>query len=718
MRRVMSYAYVERHKAFRHLALCWFGCILGLWLLLWIFMPLSHLITETFSDMAWHNVGLFYKRTFNNPFVVWQEFFKWFHRFWMNEPEHYSWSSFIGWRLPLLPLFVFVMSAIYFMVYNPYDYEPHIFGYGREAKPADLKRMGLANGKYLYLGNLGNVKMHLPDTRSAFCIGAPSSGKTAGVIIPNILTADNACLFIHDPTGQLMKLTSGYRSTLGPVYNMDFSKADTPQEGVFYPCWNPLNEDNMPPQHAGRDSYIDGLVEFLIPDGPEGTDPYWVKSGRACLTGLTIYIANKVEQAKANDYFVARLDKGLDAEDLKVLLSYYKGMQPTDEVKRAIDAIEKNKFSKTVYTPIGTWDPMPKNWIGREASFGMLLDMLNNWMFTKTKELRKKRDEGDINAVGLDVWQQILDTMVNEIFYYGYSRRALLELNQVFALPDKQRASVLSMAQSGIELFKNSAIRERTSSNDFKYSDFRGRKNEKTGKWEPLTFYINNEGGAVCTLFINMISGALQSKGQNEGDMGPYAVEFILDDFGRMPKLQSIADGVTFGRSKGNIYLVCVQDWHQITAKYGEDTCDIILSSVAAKIIKRQNNPQTRDKVTAGIMKLTRIVEGSHGGERGFGKDVNIFVTKGGFKRIEDSTVGGTGILKMDTGAQLVLYAGHYHRPIQAKTPLYFKSESLKQKASMPTAENIPSDMLEQKKKQKRLSLEIQLDALTDNNNT
>ncbi|MGN1091366.1 MAG: type IV secretory system conjugative DNA transfer family protein, partial [Alphaproteobacteria bacterium] len=395
----MSYAYIERRKAVRYLALRWGLCILCFWALLFVFMPLSRLIIERFSADGFKEARLFFSRSFQNPLVVWKDYFKWFYMLIFYEPRHTLWSSFIGWRLPLLPTLTFIFVSWYYFLDNPYDYRPLYFGYGREARPTDLKQMGLDKGKYLFLGNLKGVKMRMPDTRSAFCIGAPASGKTAGVIIPNILMADNACLFIHDPTGQLMKLTSGYRATLGPVYNMDFSKADDPQKGVFYPCWNPLNEANMPPQHAGRDSYIDSLVEFLIPEGGDMTDPYWVKSGRACLTGLTIYIANKVEQAKANDYFVARLDKGLDEQDLKVLLSYYKRMQPTPEVQKAMDAIEKGVFSKDVYTPIGTWSPMPENWIGKEASFGMLLDMLNNWMFSKTKELRKRKDEGDVDAV-------------------------------------------------------------------------------------------------------------------------------------------------------------------------------------------------------------------------------------------------------------------------------------------------------------------------------
>ncbi len=713
MQSVMSYAFKERRQAIKYLAWRIGLTTLLFWVVLAFVLPLAYWVGAGFSDQALVPLENYFKRAFHNPFYVWQTYFTWFESLWLREPLHFTWASFVKWRLPLLPTLAYVMVCVHFIVTNPFDYGPQYYGYGREARKSDLKQMRLDHGKYLYLGDLGDVQMRLPDTRSAFCIGAPGSGKTAGVIIPNILKADNACLFVFDPTGDLMKKTSGYRATLGPVYKIDFTAVDDPAKGEYKPSWNPLNEENMPPQHKGRDGYIDGLIEFLIPDGPEGTDPYWVKAGRSCLTGLTIYTTNKVEQAKANDYFVARLSKGtLDKDDLVVLKSYYKGMQQVPEVVKAIAAIEDGTFSKSDYVPIGTWDPMPKQWIGKEASFGMLLDLLNNWMFAKSRELRERRNAGDMNAANLDVWQSILDTIVSEIFFYGYSRRALLEVNQTYALPDKQRASVLSMAQSGIEPFKNSAIRQRTASNDFKYDDFRGVKDPVTGQYKPVTFYVGGGGGSVCTLFINMISGHLMSKGQSEGNMGPFAVEFILDDFGKMPKLQSIADGVTFGRSKGNVYLIAVQDWHQITSKYGDNTTDVILSSVAAKIIKRQNNVTTRNKMTRGIMDTTRVVEAGHGGEVGFGKNVNPFVRKGGSKRKKDGVVGGTGLLNMAPAKQVVLYSGFYHRPIQAKCPLYFKDEKLKALASMAPAPDMPEQMRARKAKEKPAYVDIQLDSL------
>ena len=142
--------------------------------------------------------------------------------------------------------------------------------------------------------------MRMTEPRSAFCIGAPLSGKTAGVVIPNVLYNDNACLFIFDPSGEIAKATSGYRATLGPTFQMDFSLIDRPDKKLYYPCWNPLGKGNLPPAGSGRETYIDSLVQFLIPDGPSGSDPYWVRTGRGALCGLIFSSAWKNLPNNAN----------------------------------------------------------------------------------------------------------------------------------------------------------------------------------------------------------------------------------------------------------------------------------------------------------------------------------------------------------------------------------------------------------------------------------
>ena len=690
--------YAQNRKAWRFVGKHVAWALLLFWALwFWLAPFCVALAPDILKDMtAGKLIGAF----FHNPFMAFNVYGTWLVEFITQEPLHFTWTSFFGWRLPLLPACIAGFYVAYHVIMNPFEYGPQYYGSAHEARLSEVKKMGLFEGKYLYIGEYKNgAPMRLTEPRSVFCIGAPLSGKTAGVVIPNVLYNDNACVFVYDPTGEIAKATSGYRATLGPTFQMDFSKIDQPEKNIYYPCWNPLGKGNLPPAGSTRETYIDSLVQFLIPDGPSGSDPYWVRTGRGALCGLTIFIVSKVEQALANDYFIDRITHNLlDEEDKEVLLSYYLGMQPIPEVKKAIEKLQNGTFTPDDYVAVGSWEHLPQTWVGKEASFGMLLDLLNNWMFQESVALRQKIQAGDEAAVMADVWQNILECLVNETFYYGYSRRALLEINQVFALPDKQRSSVISMAERGLNPFKNLAIRNRTASTDISYNDLRGIKNPKTGKYEPITVYINREGGDVCSLFINMVSAYLMSAGPNEQGSGPFPVDFILDNFELMPKLQSITDGITFGRSKYNIFLVCVKDWHQISAVYGDITTDIILSSVGCKIIKRHNNPQTRQKMLAGLGNWSHRVSKKSKINVGFGKKVKPFMhLTGGREYMKDSVVGGTGVLGLAADKQWDLLTGYAHRPLRANSPFFFKHSKMKVKSSIPPAPPVPESMVQRK---------------------
>ena len=703
--------YAQNRKAWMFVWKRAVRAVLIFWLIWWLLAPFCvALAPNILKDMSAAKLA---GALLHNPFLAFKVYVLWLSEFITQEPLHFTWASFAGWRLPLLPLGVAGFYMAYYVMMNPFEYGPQYYGSSHEARLTEVEKMGLFKGQYLYIGEYKNgAPMRMTEPRSAFCIGAPLSGKTAGVVIPNVLYNDNACLFIFDPSGEIAKATSGYRATLGPTFQMDFSLIDRPDKKLYYPCWNPLGKGNLPPAGSGRETYIDSLVQFLIPDGPSGSDPYWVRTGRGALCGLTIFITSKVEQAQANDYFLDRIANNcLDAEDREVLLSYYMGMQPTPEVKQAIEKLQAGTFVGDDYVAVGSWGHLPQNWVGREASFGMLLDLLNNWMFQESLALRKKIQAGDESAIMADVWQNILDCLVNETFYYGYSRRALLEINQVFSLPDKQRSSVISMAERGLNPFKNLAIRNRTASTDISYKDLRGMKNPKTGKYEPITVYINREGGDVCSLFINMISAFLMSAGPNEQGSGPFPVEFILDNFESMPKLQSITDGITFGRSKYNIFLVCVKDWHQISSVYGQNATDIILSSVGCKIIKRHNNPQTRQKMLAGLGNWSHRVEKKSKINVGLGKKVKPFMhLKGGREYMKDSVVGGTGVLGLAADKQWDLLTGYANRPLRANSPLFFKHAKMKVKAAIPPAPPTPESLVQRKlAEQNELLAKIQL---------
>lgn len=685
------------------------------WALLTFFVPFADVIWYDFSKESWINLAKYVKHTVSEDLLMpYRHYFDWLEIYFFSEPTHTTWYSYFRWRILLLPTFLFLGYEFMLFILNPFYLMPQSFGDGREAVEEDVEKFGLFKGKHLLLGLFNGKKMKLPDTRSVFCIGCPASGKTMGVIIPAILEEKESSVIVHDPKGEIAKLTSGYRSTLGPVFMLNWMGKDDLDNNVRWPSWNPIGEGNLPSLQGGREGYIDGLVSYLIPDGPSGTDPYWVKTGRGCLTGLTGYLCGKVDQAKANDYFIYRLQNNLfDDEDYDVLLSYYDSMRDFPEVIEARKNVQNKTLSLKNYLPIGSWDLIPDSWRGFDACFAMLLDIINNAQIQANHQIALKQKQQDMSAMDMDAWQMIFEKIVLETAYYGYGRRTLLELNQVLTLPDKQRGSVMSMALSGVNIFKNAAVRHHTSMNDFKYEQLRGMKDEKTGKYQPVSIYISvpfadlSASVLLSSLFINMATQYLMEFGPNEGGTGPCPASFILDEFHHMPSLSSITDGIVFGRAKENKFLVCVQDWHQITVKYDQETADIIMSSVAVKLIKRQNNPLTRQPLLKGLETLTKTIH-SFSSKRSYfdwsGPLIPTAKSKMGFnlfhdikrstKRKADGVIGGSGILSMAPNKQLVLYSGHLDRPIRGETPLCFKHPEYKKLTGMKPAPKMPDNIL------------------------
>ncbi len=684
------------------------------WVCALICLPLASIIASHFENHFFDVYSVYFMKVFKGHWSLpLSDYWRWFKLFCFDEPHHFNWYSFAAWRIPLIPMGAFFFYELWICYINPYYLFPQRFGDGRDATSKDIEKMGLYAGKHLLLGLFADRKLKMPDCRSVFCIGAPGSGKTMGVIIPSILEDTDSTLIIHDPKGEIAKLTSGYRATLGPVFKMNWMGKDNEQAGIRWPSWNPIGDGNLPSLQNGREGYIDNLISFLIPDGPSGTDPYWVKTGRGCLTGLAGYLCGKVDQARANDYFLSRIKKkALDDEDYEILITYYESMRDFPEVLEAKEKAKQHKITLHNYLPVGTWDLIPDDWRGHDACFAMLLDIINTAQIRCNAEIAERQRNQDIAALDLDAWQMIFEQIVLETAYYGYGRRTLLELNQVLSLPDKQRGSVMSMALSGVNIFKNSAVRCRTSLNDFNYEQLRGIKDSETGKYKPVTIYMSvpyedlKSSVLLSTLFINMATQYLMLYGPDEDKVGPCSVGFILDEFQHMPSLESITDGIIFGRVKQNKFLVCVQDWHQISSKYNEETTRIIMSSVAAKIIKRQNNPETRNALTKGIEPYTKVDRSSY--DRSWSwfdwtgpllpgpKQVKVgfdlyFPIKRKIKTMSDSVVSGSSILNMPPDKQVVLYAGHLNRPInKATTPLYDRVPEYKERAALKPAPAIP----------------------------
>jgi hypothetical protein len=74
-------------------------------------------------------------------------------------------------------------------------------------------------------------------------------------------------------------------------------------------------------------------------------------------------------------------------------------------------------------------------------------------------------------AAMADPTHDMLEEAIKEARNFGYAQRAITELSQLSNTPDKERGSILSTAFAGINVFKNQAVKARTSFSDLQFKD-------------------------------------------------------------------------------------------------------------------------------------------------------------------------------------------------------------------------------------------------------
>jgi len=596
---------------------------------------------------------------------------------------------------PLFPIIAYYLMADSELVkeFNPNDKDKLDEKSSRKATAADIEKMGqdhknkegLFNGFMMVLGYFKrsgkNVPLMFDEALSALCVAPPGTGKTAGVVIPTILDCDNVSMIINDPKPELKQRTSAYRSTIGPVFIMNWAGQDDPAHGLYYPSWNPLSPEHVPFSGEQRDLYIDTICSVLVPDTTSSSaDPHWTITGRAALSGMIHFIVSKVERAKADDYFYARLKEGtFNKDDAAVLSDYYLTMMDDPNAYAAVATLQRGELTAENYVHVGTWEHIPPAWIGREASLSMILDWLNAAQISIANELEERRRAGDQMVMMEDNMQKLFLNAVDEARRYAYSHRAVLELTQLANTPDKERGSIISTAMSGLAIFRNAAVRNRTSHSDFHFADLRGMVDPRDGKVKPVSVYLSinmvdaQALNPITGIFIELMSNFLLANApdsEHDGKkMGPYPVLFVLDEMPKMQKLQAVIQGPDLGRGQQISYLIIGQDIHQIREKYGADAADTIISTTAAKIVLRQNDPETAKRFSDMM-----------------GEKIKIKMTKGadGKEKEEKSSellYSPMDIMKLEDGKQLVIYQGYYNRPIEATQERYFLDKTPIQKA-------------------------------------
>jgi type IV secretory pathway TraG/TraD family ATPase VirD4 len=588
---------------------------------------------------------------------------------------------------PLLPLigYYFLADATMTDEFNPHSKDKFEEKTSRKANAEDIKKMGadyknkegLFKGFMMVLGYFKNKPLKMDECLSALLLAPAGTGKTQGVVIPTILGCDDVSMIINDPKPELKQITSAYRASIGPVFIMNWAARDEPERGIYYPAWNPLSPENLPDNDEERSTYIQVIVNSIIEENAK--DPHWSNTARAALTGFINFIVSKVERAKANDYFYYRLKNGtFDSQDATVLMDYYMTMTSDPNAYAAMSLLQRGQLNINNYVHVGTWGGLPSEWHGAEASIPMFLAWYVEGQIKVANEIEERKRQGDQMVMMADPMKDFLNDAVNEARLYSYDSDAVSALINLANTPDKERGSVISTMNAGLNIFRHPAVNKHTRHSDIHFSDMRGMVDPTDGKMKPITIYLSmNVADApafspITSMFIELLSNFLianKPENINHGQkLGPYPALFVLDEMPTMNKLEAIIRGPAVGRGQKVSYLIVGQDISQIAEKYGDKAADTIIANTAAKVILRVNDPATAERFThmIGKKKTKKKEKGPDGKETEVTKEEDLF--------------SPMDLMTLSKGKQLVLMQGYYNRPIEADGEWYFYEKNAVQK--------------------------------------
>ncbi|MDV6050142.1 type IV secretory system conjugative DNA transfer family protein [Campylobacter sp. CFSAN122719] len=190
------------------------------------------------------------------------------------------------------------------------------YGNARFAKEKDFEEMNICNDRGLILGcnikkriirrdEIKYIRAKMP--LSALVVAPPGTGKTSGIILPNLFTVPNSTLAL-DIKGELYAKSAGYRKKYFNNEILLFEPFSDNNTLFFNPFDNSIVKDMNFIQMMKLADQIAGTI-FVAEKGKEGD--HWVTSAKTLFTFFALYNMQKhkhtslgdLTQAPKKDYF-------------------------------------------------------------------------------------------------------------------------------------------------------------------------------------------------------------------------------------------------------------------------------------------------------------------------------------------------------------------------------------------------------------------------------
>lgn len=639
----------------------------------------------------------------------------------------------VSWASAIVVAAVLIITG---MLQNPHDDRRSIHGNSRLATYSDLKRWrkwrdawfcrkrqaisflddgGIVLGRFKH-GLMSSTFLRRNETLTALALAAPGLGKTQGIAIPTILSKGmNAwSLFIFDIKGELYEKTAGYRSTVGPVIRFEPS-------GDRGARWNPLSPHRSLPDKGQFFVELTALeaqlAKLVGPDNAQDAriglqslmrnDADWRESLRRepnllCANDITfVSISDKERQNIIENGVIphARKMASYQAQRETYWRKLSMGLVKDPEgggggnAQHFIDRARAAGFALMGLTTSRCERD------GVEPNFGRLIDLWSNALSDAGGNIDDDPQE-QTDAVTL-----ALKTLIDECKAYGYPEQIRQELIDLRTAGEEEKGGIFSSLANGLNIFKLSTVRERTSTSDFSLEDMRGMKG-KDGKSYPLTLYlvVSLENIKSMAQIMIMLTEAMQSRliSQDASVAAKSrAVLFLLDEFAQIPKMQTLLSSPAVGRSQRVGNLLIAQSYGQIEGTYGQTGLKEIKDTTEWKLVYPLTDAATAKDISEMIGQETiedASESGSYTGFRGMisamfdgmtGKQVTTHVNKSRslkgrplFSPSDLMSTDNGG--KMAGGQHIILALRKYNRPIVCETPFAYEDKRISNLMKIP----------------------------------
>jgi type IV secretion system protein VirD4 len=214
----------------------------------------------------------------------------------------------------------------------------------RWATRRDLRAYNLLGSVGVVLGKWGRSWLRYSGDMHTLVVAPSGSGKTRSIAVPTCLNWAYS-LFVHDPKGELLTLSAGWRSQFSDIYYLNPTDPDSDH-------LNPWEEVRIGTAHEIRDLSL--INEILVdPDGEPnkggGEDLHFQETAETFLNGLSLhglYTGTATNMWEFADLFMTDLPQLVAEMDATDHHQYFPQMP--DEV-----------FTPYVWLPAGSVFPHP-----------------------------------------------------------------------------------------------------------------------------------------------------------------------------------------------------------------------------------------------------------------------------------------------------------------------------------------------------------------------